>query len=265
MDYKLIALDIDGTILNSKGKISDETINVIDKCIKDKIKVVLASGRYFESIKAFTKSLNINSELITLNGAVIKDSKTGKTLKEFAIPKDDYRNILKKLSEYSFPFYVFTSDDYYRLKGSKYIEKQEKLTGPKAKIINSFEDVENPIKILMIIDDEDEIERVKNVIEDDKYRVIKTGYNNVEVVRRDVSKGRALKIISDYYGINRENTMAIGDSENDVEMIEFAGMGIAMGNAYDNVKKASNEITSTCDENGAQKAIEKYVFNIYEV
>jgi len=261
MKYELVALDIDGTILNSDMKITNQTKEAIKMCVSKGIKVVLASGRYYESIKAYTKDLNISSgQQITLNGAVIKEAKTGKSLEEFPIPKEDYDNIIDKLEELPYSKVVFTADKYYKTICNGEIETVEVLTGPKAEMISSFKLVVNPIKILLIIEDEHEIEKARRILENDKYLVIRTGYNNVEIVRRDVSKGRTLKIIADKYNIKSEKIIAIGDSENDIEMIKYAGMGVAMGNAYDHVKEISDEVTETCDKDGAQKTINKYIF-----
>ncbi len=261
MNYELVALDIDGTILNSAMEITDETKRAIKMCVSKGIKVVLSSGRYYESIKAYTKDLNISSgQQITLNGAVIKEAKTGNSLEEFPIPKDDYEALIDKLEELPYSKIVFTADKYYKTVCNEEIGVVEVLTGPRAEMISSFKLVVNPIKILLIIEDEREIEKARRILENDKYLVIRTGYNNVEIVRRDVSKGRALKIIADKYNIKRKNILAIGDSENDIEMIKYAGMGIAMGNAYDHVKEISDAVTETSDKDGVAKAIDKYIF-----
>lgn len=262
MKYELVALDIDGTILNSAMEITDETKRAIKMCVSKGIKVVLSSGRYYDSIKAYTKDLNIGGEQITLNGAVIKEAKTGRNLEEFVIPKDDYNGLIDKLQNLPYSTLVFTADKYYKIEDNEELGKVEILTGPKGDMISSFKQVVNPIKILLIIQEEQEIKRAQELLQDDKYLVIRTGYNNIEIVRRDVSKGRALKIIADKYNIKRENILAIGDSENDIEMIKYAGMGIAMGNAYEHVKEISDAVTDTCDEDGVAKAIFKHIFLI---
>lgn len=262
MKYELIALDMDGTILSSDMEISKGTIKAIKECYEKGIKVVLASGRYYDSIKAFANCLNIIGEQITLNGSVIKDAATGKTLHEFPIPQNDYDLEVKKLEKCSWTMLVFTADKYYKTQDNEETREIERLTGPCAEMISSFRQIINPIKILLIINNEEEIDRAKELLEDDKYSLIRTGYNNVELVRRDVSKGKSLEIIAEKYNIERKNILAIGDSENDIEMIKYAGMGIAMGNAYEHVKEISDEITSSNDEEGVSKAIYKHILNV---
>lgn len=259
MRYELIALDIDGTILNSNMTITEETKKAIKLCIENGVRVVLASGRLSRSIKAYTGILDLKGYQITLNGAVIKEAETDKTIEKFIIPRNDYEDILKKLSKVNYPRVVFGVDTFYKDCDYEEIRIIEKLSGIDADLVSDFKEVEDPTKILFVIDDIDEINEFRNMIENEKYNVIRTGFNHVEIVRRDIDKGTALKIIADKYNIPREKVLAIGDSENDIGMIKYAGKGIAMGNAYDNVKEISDEITASCDEEGVAKAIYKNV------
>lgn len=259
MRYELIALDIDGTILNSNMTITEETKKVIRLCIENGVKVVLASGRLSQAINAYTGVLDLKGYQITLNGAVIKEAETGNTLKKFIIPRNDYEDILEKLSNVNYSTVVFGVDAYYKDCDCEEIRIIEKLSGIDADFVSNFKDVEDPTKILFVINDIDEINKFRHMIENEKYTVIRTGFNHVEIVRKDIDKGTALKIIADKYNIPREKVLAIGDSENDIGMLKYAGKGIAMGNAYDNVKEISDEITASCDEEGVAKAIYKNV------
>jgi len=259
MKYELVALDIDGTILNSNMLITEETKRAVKLCKKNGVKVVLSSGRLSRSIKPYMERLDLNGYQVTLNGAVIKDADTGNILEKFTIPKNDYMDVLKKLNKFNYSTIIFGVDTYYKNYDNEDIRIIEKISGMNAEFISSFKDIVNPTKTLSIIEDIDSINVFRNKIESEKYTIIRTGYNHVEVVRKDIDKGTALKIIADKYNIPREKVLAIGDSENDIGMLKYAGKGIAMGNAYDNVKEISDEITASCDEEGVAKALYKNV------
>lgn len=259
MKYELVALDIDGTILNSNMLITEETKIAVKLCKKNGVKVVLSSGRLSRSIKPYIERLDLNGYQVTLNGAVIKDADTGNILEKFTIPKNDYMDVLKKLNKFNYSTIIFGVDTYYKNYDNEDIRIIEKISGMNAEFISSFKDIVNPTKTLSIIEDIDSINVFRNKIESEKYTIIRTGYNHVEVVRKDIDKGTALKIIADKYNIPREKVLAIGDSENDIGMLKYAGKGIAMGNAYDNVKEISDEITASCDEEGVAKALYKNV------
>lgn len=259
MEYELIALDIDGTILNSNMSITEETKKAVDLCKKAGVKVILSSGRLSQSLKPYAKILDLDGYQITLNGSVIKKIDNDNILEKFTIPAYDYENIIKKLNALNYSTLVFGVDNYYKSYNNNDIKIIEEISGIDANFVERFADVVDPTKTLSVIKDMDKVQEFRNMMEDNKYTIIRTGYNHVEVVRKDVDKGTALKIIAEKYNIPREKVLAIGDSENDIGMLKYAGKGIAMGNAYDNVKEISDEITASCDEEGVAKAIYKYV------
>lgn len=259
MKYELVALDIDGTLLNSNMSITQETKKAIKLCKENGVKVVLSSGRLSQSIKPYIKMLDLNGYQVTLNGAVIKEVDTGNILEKFIIPRNDYMEVLNKLNRFNYSNVVFGVDTYYKNYDSEDIRTIEDISGINADFVSNFKDIADPTKTLSVIDDIDNINEFRNMIENEKYNIIRTGYNHVEVVRKDIDKGTALKIIADKYNIQQEKVLAIGDSENDIGMLKYAGKGIAMGNAYDNVKEISDEITASCDEEGVAKAIYKNV------
>lgn len=259
MKYELVALDIDGTILNSNMLITEETKKAVRLCKENGVKVVLSSGRLSSSIKPYIELLDLNGYQVTLNGAVIKEVDTGSILEKFTIPRNDYIEVLEKLNKFNYSNIVFGVDTYYKNYDNEDIRIIEEISGMNADLVSNFKNIEDPTKTLSVIEDIDNINVFRNMIENEKYTIIRTGYNHVEVVRKDIDKGTALKIIADKYNIPREKVFAIGDSENDIGMLKYAGKGIAMGNAYDNVKEISDEITASCDEEGVAKAIYKNV------
>jgi Cof subfamily protein (haloacid dehalogenase superfamily) len=117
---------------------------------------------------------------------------------------------------------------------------------------------------VVIVSDMDEIGELKKlrneIINMMDVEVVSSAENNIEIMSKGISKGNAVKILGDIYGISKDEIICIGDSENDISMIEYAGLGIAMANATDDLKAAADYVTDTNDNDGVAKAIEKIVF-----
>ncbi|KAE9635667.1 MAG: hypothetical protein PWP07_849 [Epulopiscium sp.] len=261
MQYKLIGIDMDGTLLNSKHEVTLNTQKVLTQCIKKGIKVVLASGRLWDSMYAFTKHLGLVDEYVSLNGAVITSPKEREKVFKAFIKDKDYYELLEQLKGVEMPVYVFDMDRYYTQKNWDDREIIEEISGMKAELIEDFSVIKYPTKILLSFQNEEEIKTLTQRINHPDYKLIRTGFNYIEIVRKDVSKGEAIYWLAQKYGYAKEEILTIGDSENDIEMISYAGLGIAMGNAAPNVKAVADQITDTCDNEGVAKAIEKYVLN----
>lgn len=259
MQYKLIGLDMDGTLLNSKHEVTLNTQKALAECMEKGIKVVLASGRLWESMYAFTKHLGLVDEYVSLNGAVITSPKDRKKVFKFSIQKEEYYYLLEQLRDIKMPVYVFDMDRYYTQKNWEDKESIEEISGMKTEILEDFSLIQYPTKILLSYNNEDEVKELTQRIKHPDYKLIRTGFNYIEIVRKDVSKGEALHWLAQKYGFKKQEILTIGDSENDIEMISYAGLGIAMGNAALNVIAAANEITDTCDNEGVAKIIYKYV------
>lgn len=261
MGYKLIGLDMDGTLLNSKHEVTLNTQKVLKECMEKGIKVVLASGRLWESMYAFTKHLGLVDEYVSLNGAVITSPKDQQKVFKAFLKDEDYHYLLHQLKDIQMPVYVFDMDRYYTQKNWDDKESIEEISGMNAELIEDFYSIKNPTKILLSFQNEEEIKALTERIQHPDYKLIRTGFNYIEIVRKDVSKGEAIRWLAQKYGYQREEILTIGDSENDIEMLSYAGLGIAMENAAPNVKAAADQITDTCDNEGVAQAINKYVFN----
>ena len=118
-------------------------------------------------------------------------------------------------------------------------------------------------KGIAVNSDIDKIKKAKNTLREmGDFEVVSSRYDNFEVMNKGVSKGSAVKILADYYGITREQIICIGDSENDLSMIKFAGLGVAMANGDDDVKEAASYVTDDNNSDGVAKAIEKFVLGV---
>lgn len=271
MSYKLVAIDMDGTLLNSKGQVSDRTRQAVYQAGKKGVYVILATGRILKSAVNHAMELDLNKPIISSNGAVIIDEN-----KEIIYQKPINSKSVKEISEIGqsediyFHFYDdanFYSKVYIEEVLNFYNSDESKKRGNEIKI-NLFENVDeiirnkdiNVYKFLFIDNDRSKLDNLKYKLKDlENINICSSWGNNLEVTDKDVSKGNGLKYLCNKLNISPEDVIAIGDNENDISMIEYAGLGVAMGNGVEKTKSISDLITATNDEDGVAKVIEKYI------
>lgn len=268
--YKLIALDMDCTLLNDEKKVSPRNKEALKKAMEKGIKIVLATARVYPSARHYAKQLNFQTPIIACNGSLIKDEATGETLYKVAVPEDVNLRFIQLSREKGLHCQLFTYDSIYseKLINAAYrYNKYNEYMGEKDKvnilIVDNMEDIAKKEEIFqMVLEDNDEkaMSYVRNsMCEMDNATIIQSSSKNLEAVHKGVSKGAALKILSELYGIERESIIAMGDYENDITMIEYAGLGVAMGNASEGLKAKADYITGNHNDDGVAQVIEKFV------
>lgn len=273
MDYKLVAIDMDGTLLNSENQISKRTKQAIENAKKKGIKIVMATGRILKSAINYSESLELKNPIISCNGAVVADEEQNIIYKK-AISRDISNKIMElgKIHDIYYHFYSDTS-----LYTNTYIKDMLRFyndpnnTDEKRIIkMNMFKDpieiFDNNIEIYKFLFMDEDKEKLKVFKEKinlmDGVNICSSWGNNIEIMDFQVSKGNSLDYISKRLDISKEDIIAIGDNDNDISMLKYAGLGVAMGNAVEDAKKASDIITSSNDDDGVAKVIEKYILEI---
>jgi hypothetical protein len=270
--YKLISVDLDGTLLNSRKKISKENKEAIELAIEKGVKVVVCSGRVFKGARVYARELNIREPLISCNGAVIRDIKTDEMYYSNLLRKDDCYNIIDICRKENIYFHVYIDNDVYTEKpecpsvsywrGNSEQPEEDRV---KVYMTDDFNKVVNQSsvqvsKFVAISRDFGLLSKVRTKIEGiNNVDVMSSNHDNFEVVNKGVNKGTALKFLSEKLKIESKEIIAIGDNENDLEMLKYAGFRIAMGNAEKSVKEIADHITLSNDENGVAEAIMKLV------
>lgn len=272
MKYKLICIDMDGTLLNDKKEVSDENLNTLKKASEKDVKIAVCTGRLFASARYYAELIGVEAPVIASNGAYIREKDRDEVIYELSIGIDKCKALQSILSKYSFNIYynkfdsVITQNGFYE--GNTYAAMNKNLHDKnKIKLIttddiNKFieEQGDDILKCICISDDyESLIKAKKEILEMGYYEVVSSNRDNIEVMLKGISKGKAVKVLADFYNISRDEIICIGDNENDLSMIEFAGLGVAMGNAADKVKSIANYITETNNNNGVAKVIEKFI------
>lgn len=267
--YKLIALDMDGTLLNEEKIVTERTKKAI-KAARDKgVTVVLATGRPIDGVTRYLEELDMytdNDYVLSYNGGLVLKTKNKEVVCKLGLIGEDVKYLYELSKTLGVNIHAFSEKNgLVTPKNSKYTEVEASINNITVNEVN-FDNIENDesfIKIMMI--DEPEIlqRAVDNLPQEvyEKYTVVRSTPFFLEFLNKEVNKGVGVEMLAKHLGVKREEVITMGDAGNDLHMIEYAGMGIAMGNAFDEVKEAANYITDSNNEDGVAKAIEKFVLS----
>lgn len=270
--YRLVAVDLDGTLLNSEKRISEEDKRVIKQAIDKGVKVVVCSGRIYAGARIFARQLGIGEPLIACNGAIIRDMATEELLYSDSMENEDCYRAMDICRKEGIYFHIYVGDTMYteRLDFSSLFYWQKNQTLPEKdrvdiRLVESTSEVLRnsrvaASKIVAVSDDPELLGQTREKVEKiETVEVMSSASNNFEIMNRGVSKGNALRFLSERLGIGKEEIVAIGDNENDYSMIQFAGLGIAMQNAEASVKEIADYITLSNNESGVAEAIRRFI------
>lgn len=265
-EIKLIAIDIDGTLLNEENILAQETIDAVTEARNNGIKVVLCTGRPLTGVKPYLKKLNIagsNEYAITFNGAQVQDADAN-IIEKFDLNYNDFVGLEKLSHKLNTNFQIETADYIYATNRdlSPYSIAESYLVRMPIRVREPQEITsETEIVKAMLIANPDIIDKaIPNIPESflDHLTMVRSEPVFIEFVNQKASKGAALSKLATRLGLTAENVMAIGDQGNDISMVKYAGSGVAMGNAVDDLKNIANKITKTNKENGVAYAIRNF-------
>jgi Cof subfamily protein (haloacid dehalogenase superfamily) len=275
MDYKLICIDMDGTLLNDKKIISERNLRAIRLAYEKGARIAVCTGRIFTSADFFSELLGVKSPVIASNGAYIREKDRDEVVYKAILGAEKCNKLLAVFRRYDIYPHYYTKDTIFTEKliySSKFYEEVNKTLPMdkqiKIELVEDWNEVfrkyeKEIFKGIAVNSDIDKIQEAKNALREmGDFEVVSSRFDNFEVMNKGVSKGSAVKILADYYGITREEVICIGDSENDLSMIKFAGLGVAMANGDDDVKGAASYITDSNNCDGVAKVIEKFVLKV---
>lgn len=264
--YKMLCLDIDGTLLNSKHQITKQTKEAISNVIKEKnVLVILVSARMPTGIFFLAKELEITAPIICYSGALIVDSDKNILFNRY-IELSYIKKLYSIAKKYSIGISLYKDDEWYSEEKDKWVEQEEDITKLTASIRDYqelFMEWENEgCNKILCMGDEEQIAALQNELfttfgEELAIYLSKPTY--LEIMSKKSSKTAAIAVLLKKYNLDPRTLMAIGDNYNDINMIEYAGLGIAMGNAPDEVKGYADHVTASNDEEGVAKAINTYI------
>lgn len=262
MNYKLVALDLDGTLLDQDKRLTPETIATISKVRELGTEVTLCTGRMFAAALPYAQELELTLPLITYNGGLVMKPDNREILYQRVLPNRHAREIIFRAREQGFSINYYHED---RLLVEK-ITKQNQLYAEWARV--SLELVEDlaalpydPLKILLMGDQEklERFEKECNGLFNGEVYITKSWPTFLEFMHPEATKGRGLKALIEHLGLDKSQVLGIGDSYNDLEMFKSLGLAVAMGNAEEEVKQAADYVTKSNRENGVAEALKKFI------
>lgn len=258
---KLIAVDMDDTVLNNKLEMTDYTRKVIKKAVRQGVHVTFATGRMYCSCRRFADELALDVPLITYNGALIKQAKSAAVLYHQPVPLAAAREIVRWSERAGQYLQIYVNDTLYvrelndlALGYGRRARAEVCAVGRLSQFLT-----QEPTKML-IITEQDQIAGIEQELRGlygEAVHLTRSKPTYLEILHPQVSKGQALSFLADSLDIRREEVMAIGDGDNDLEMLAYAGVSVAMGNAHPHVQARADFVTGTNEEDGAAKAIER--------
>lgn len=270
--YKMLVTDIDGTLLNRAKEITEATRQAIYKMIDEDIKFVVATGRAYPAAKWPYIDLGINGPLITCNGALVKDTATDEILYERPLSRALAEKVSDICTRYDVYFHYYTENGIHAEKYdfiikrfgelSKTLPEEKKVATEVIDNYKSFLDRGMTLYKVGIFCDESDASKqmMDEIMAIEGITCYKSLANSFDVMAEGVSKGDAIAFMNTYYNIPREETISAGDNENDIEMIKYAGLGVAMDNAVQAAKDAADYVTVSNEEDGLLKVIKEFIF-----
>ncbi len=257
----LIALDLDGTLLSPDETISPGNRTAIAEALKAGIRVVLVTGRGVDTPIRVSKELGLNLPVICCHGALTKDFGANKTLVHIPVPLKYAKPMIDFAEREELPVAIYVDEAFYRLEGSEIT--MEDMRGPGWHEAASLREVLTQAPTFIRFLGEESVRGMQREFGDLPLAFrYETWHDFVEcaVLNRDASKKNALAQLCADFQIPAERVLAIGDSRNDVPMLRWAGIGVAMGNALPEVREAVRYVTAGNDRDGVAIAIEKFCF-----
>ncbi len=290
--YKLVAVDLDGTLLNSQGEITDYTKEIIKKTVESGTDVVLASGRATSSVESFANEIGAEKYLVSGNGALVYDIQNKEIIYNKFLSKEQVLSIIRICEENSIFCNVYTENGviakslnynvlFYHAENAK--KEEEKRTNINVvqnmyKYINELEN-ENFLKVTVCDEDElifnsimKKLKTVENIdvleVSHMSRKIIRDGTEDVpikyfytEITNLNANKWSAIEFLISKLNIKREEVIGIGDNTNDKELIQNSGLGIAMGNSSPEIKKIANIVAKDNNSEGVAQILKEYVLN----
>lgn len=265
--YKALALDIDGTLLNTKKEITHKVFGQIKRLQENHIPVIIASGRPEQGISHVAKSLDMDSlggYILSFNGGKITEFKTGEVVYNNLVPKEYNGEIIefaKDIPEAAILTYengrIITENP-----DNEYVQLESRVVKMPIEKVESLKDraTFSANKFLIVGKPEIAKSYVEKMAEqfEGRLNIFQSEPFFIEVVPMNIDKAQSLEYLLQSLGLGREELVACGDGRNDVTMIAYAGLGVAMENACEEVKVVSDYETASCDDDGVAKVIEKF-------
>ena len=260
LPYELISLDLDLTLLDAQHAISPRNFSAVQRCREKGARVIITSGRMYYTTLPYSRALGLDSPTIAYNGAFIKRDKTGEVLLDEHLDESTAREIVEFCADEGLHLNYYLSDTLYTAAATPWSDLYAARTGAEIHPVGDLRQLTDqaPTKLLII----DEPERIMRLAAEMGGRFRGRAYVTIsnaeylEFMPPAVDKGKALAVVAGYYGIAQQRVIAFGDAGNDLPAIRWAGCGVAMHNARDDVREHADVIAPPHDEDGVAVVLE---------
>ncbi len=264
--YKLVVLDIDGTLVNSEKKVTEKTKEYIKKATEKGVKFIIASGRTPYGILPIAKEIElekIGGYILAYNGGMCMNCENMEVLYETNMPSTEMPKIYSYAKEHNIPLMTYNRETLLiPNEVTEYIELEARLNNLTICKSNDFlKDVNFDFPKTLFTANAEILAKHESAIKElvPHLEVFRSEPFFLEVCPPNIHKATGIEKVIEILGVKQEEVIAIGDGFNDVTMIQYAGLGVAMGNAHDDIKAIANHVTLTNDEDGVCKVIEDFI------
>lgn len=267
--YKLVALDMDGTLLNSHKAISPRTKQTIQEARDKGVHVVLASGRPLEGMTRYLDELGMTSEqdyVLSYNASLVQRVASKEVIRKQIMTGLDAKNLAALADELGTYIHAFSTERGLITPLANPITQHEADINQISSSVFDFADLPDDdeiIKVMLVAPEEVLSNAIAQLPADlySQYTVVQSSPVFLEIMNKHSNKGTGVAMLAEHLNIDASEVICMGDAGNDHHMIEYAGLGIAMGNASDDIKALANHITLSNDEDGVAVAIEQFILN----
>lgn len=264
MNYKMLVLDLDDSLLGTDLKISHRNREALIAAAEKGILITIATGRMFSSALPYIKELGVDMPVITYQGALIKNALSRETLIHIPIDRKISRELVRESIRDGYYIQGYIDDEYYMAEENKYSEFYYTISRQRGNVVTDLEGYlkDKDVTKFIIIDEPDRIRNLKekyDMLYGDMLQITISKPQFLEFTHKDATKGNAVSYMANLFNIDRESIIAVGDSYNDLSMIKYAGLGVAMGNSPRAVQEVADYVTLSNDEAGVAHVIEKFI------
>jgi len=263
--YRLVAADLDDTLLTDDLTVTERTKQAMAAAIARGVRLTIATGRMFASARQIAEQVGLNVPIITYQGSLIRNLLDGETLYERSVPLEDARKLYDYTREHGLYLQTFINDRLYAFDEGDKLFAYAKQSAIPYFVEPVFDRLpEGRHTKLIIIDEPEKLDELLPILQarlSDEVHLTKSKPNFLEFVHREGTKGHALRFLAAHYGIPMEQTIAIGDAWNDREMIEAAGLGVAMANGVPALRELADYVTLSNNEDGVAHVLEQFILS----
>lgn len=258
---KLIAIDLDGTLLNNEGRLSERTIDVITKVREEGHKVIVATGRHLHGALPIASQLALTDALVCFNGALVYNLKNYTSDFALSYEKEDITNLVSLVKTWEYEYFTSTEDKFIIESNYERLLNQFISKGIPTNEVEDMLQLNTPILKTTIIGDMTQMDNIERYVPNTvpSLNVVRSGEGSIDIMSNEASKGRAVEWLANRFQISPADIITFGNYDNDISMLEYAGTGVAMDNAPAHVKKHADIITYSNEQDGVAQFLEENV------